>query len=119
VKPWYDCNKPYKIYRSTTLEHVVCMEDNGSLDISPAEYKAMADIRARICQTTNLKRLSRTKNGHLALMPADSRRGDTVAILFNCDLPVVLRPREEQYEFVGCCYIHGFMEGQAMAGLDE
>lgn len=120
VKRWYDRNKPFKICGSTTLEDIVSMQGNRSSNISSAEDDdAMAEIRARICLITNLKRFSSTKKGHLALMPADTRRGDIVAILFDCDLPVVLRPRERQYAFVGCCYVHGIMEGQAMAGLDK
>lgn len=119
VKRWYDRNKPFKICGSTTLEDIVSMQGNCSSNISSAEDDAMAEIRARICLITNLKRFSNTKKGHLALMPADTRRGDIVAILFDCDLPVVLRPRERQYAFVGCCYVHGIMEGQAMAGLDK
>jgi hypothetical protein len=119
VKRWYSRNKPFKICGSTTLEDIVSMQGNCSSNISSAEHDAMAEIRARICLITNLKRFSNTKKGHLALMPADTRRGDIVAILFDCDLPVVLRPRERQYTFVGCCYVHGIMEGQAMAGLDR
>jgi hypothetical protein len=119
VKRWYNRNKPFKICGSTTLEDIVSMQGNCSSNISSAEDNAMAEIRARICLITNLKRFSNTKKGHLALMPADTRHGDIVAILFDCDLPVVLRPRERQYTFVGCCYVHGIMEGQAMAGLDR
>ncbi|PMD45638.1 hypothetical protein L207DRAFT_578544 [Hyaloscypha variabilis F] len=119
VKRWYDRNKPFKICGSTTLGDIVSMQGNCSSNISSAENDAMGEIRARICLITNLKRFSITKKGHWAIMPADTRRGDIVAILFDCDLPVILRPRERQYAFVGCYYVHRIMEGQAMAGLDQ
>ncbi|KAH8790682.1 hypothetical protein BGZ57DRAFT_850090 [Hyaloscypha finlandica] len=94
VKRWYDRNKLFQICGSTTLEDIVSMQCNCGSNISSAEDDAMAEIRGRICLTTNLKRFSNTKKGHLAFMPADTRRGDIVAILFDCDLPVVIRPRE-------------------------
>jgi len=119
VQRWYDRNKLFKICGSITLEDIVSMQGNCGSNISSAEDDAMAEIRGRICLTTNLKRFPNTKKGHLAFMPADTRRKDIVAILFDCDLPVVIRPRERQYEFVGCCYVHGITEGQAMAGLDK
>ncbi|KAF2675615.1 HET-domain-containing protein [Lentithecium fluviatile CBS 122367] len=46
---------------------------------------------------------------------------DLVCILFGCSVPVILRYHEdpEHYEFIGECYIHGKMDGEALAGLDE
>jgi hypothetical protein len=52
-------------------------------------------------------------------MPADTRHGDIVAILFDYDVLVVLRPHERQYVFVGCCYVYGIIEGQAITGLGK
>jgi hypothetical protein len=28
-------------------------------------------------------------------------------------------PNEDIYKFVGECYLHGFMDGEAMVGLEE
>ena len=65
-------------------------------------------------EATKGRRLTMTKNGYLSLSPADTRRGDIIAILFDCDAPVLLRPIGEHYEFFGTCYIHGIMQGEAM-----
>jgi hypothetical protein len=50
--------------------------------------------------------------------------GDLVCILFGCSVPVVLRRCGDDslnvyYEFVGECYIHGKMDGEVLAGMDE
>lgn len=41
--------------------------------------------------------------------------GDQVCILFGGNTPFVLRPCNEYYQLVGECYIHGMMDGEAMA----
>jgi hypothetical protein len=48
---------------------------------------------------------------------------DLVCILFGCSVPVVLREKTDDsgryYEFVGECYVHGKMDGEALTGMDE
>lgn len=45
-------------------------------------------------------------------------KGDFVCILFGCSVPVVLRghPKVKHFEFIGECYLHGMMDGEAIAG---
>jgi hypothetical protein len=46
---------------------------------------------------------------------------DIVCILFGCSVPVVLRFSEttRDYKFIGECYVHGNMDGELLAGMDE
>lgn len=41
-----------------------------------------------------------------------------IAILYGCSVPVVLRrnpdPKSLHYTFIGGCYIHGMMDGEAI-----
>lgn len=64
----------------------------------------------------NLGRNARftTKNGYFGITAA-AQKGDHVAVLAGCNLPVILRKRkaEDKYEFVGTCFVHGFMGGEA------
>lgn len=49
--------------------------------------------------------------------PSVTRPGDIAAIFFGFASPVILRPvvsRPLEYRFVGYCYIHGVMEGEAV-----
>ncbi|KAF2462620.1 HET-domain-containing protein [Lindgomyces ingoldianus] len=67
---------------------------------------------------------------HLGLAPAKVKKGDLVCILHGCSVPVILRKyvseslpvkvdqsgwgsRNVEYEWVGECYVHGFMDGEA------
>lgn len=70
-----------------------------------------------------------TERGYLGLVPSASKSGDTVAVLFGGYTPFVLREWEEpalgsmdngrRWQVVGECYIHGFMDGEALDGLDR
>jgi hypothetical protein len=51
------------------------------------------------------------------------REGDLVCILFGCSVPVILREKrlseDSHFEFMGECYIHGKMDGEALAGMEK
>ncbi len=59
--------------------------------------------------------LANTAKGHLALIPSKARKADVIAIV-ECPFPIVLRPKGQGYEFIGECYLHSFMDGEAFAG---
>jgi hypothetical protein len=43
-----------------------------------------------------------------------------VCVLYGGQTPFILRPKVERYQFIGECYVHGIMEGEALdLGLDE
>lgn len=57
------------------------------------------------------------------LAPKECAVGDTICILAGCTVPVILRKRtvlvdQPYYQVIGECYVHGRMDGEAMAGLD-
>jgi hypothetical protein len=61
-----------------------------------------------------------TQSGYLGLAPEKADIGDLVCILYGCTVPVALRKivrdrttGESHYQFIGECYIHGMMDGQA------
>jgi hypothetical protein len=60
-----------------------------------------------------MRRLGRTANGYLALLPFDTEPTDTVVLLQGGKTPYVVRRREGCWEFVGDCYVHGIMDGEA------
>jgi Heterokaryon incompatibility protein (HET) len=53
-----------------------------------------------------------------ALGPPDTRTSNIVCILFGCSVPVVLCKKGDgepnDYEFLGECYVHGMMDGEAI-----
>ncbi|OCL11408.1 hypothetical protein AOQ84DRAFT_269871, partial [Glonium stellatum] len=61
------------------------------------------------------RRVLYTKMGYMGIGPAACEIGDIVCVLFGGQVLYVLRPRNNgKYEFVGECYIHGLMDGQAV-----
>jgi hypothetical protein len=54
------------------------------------------------------------------MAPCRAREGDSVAVLFGCSIPLVLRrvPLQETWQIMGEAYVHGYMNGE-VAGLIE
>ena len=68
------------------------------------------------------RRLVITNDGYIGMTPYRAKKGDLICVLLGCSIPVVLRKRENErlegfigdsYEFIGECYLHGFMNGEA------
>ena len=65
------------------------------------------------------RRVFTTKNGYLGVGSRTLTRNDKIYVLFGCNVPVVLRPRDRQYELIGECYVHGIMNGEFVNLLDS
>jgi hypothetical protein len=67
------------------------------------------------------RRLTKTSNNRMGLVPEETRKDDLVIILLGCSVPVVLRPVRNCNKLISEAYIHGIMEGEAMReeGADE
>jgi len=65
------------------------------------------------------RRLATTQTGFLGLVPAETRQGDVIAIIYGCNFPVVLRPGGHGFKVVGECYIDGLMGGEAMDAMNR
>ena len=46
--------------------------------------------------------------------PQTMARGDEIIVFYGGRRPLVLRPKGEQYEMIGPCYVHGIMFGEAV-----
>ena len=55
----------------------------------------------------------------MGLGPLVMEPGYVIAILFGCDVPVVLRETGAGYLFAGPCYLEGVMEGQYVQRLRD
>lgn len=66
------------------------------------------------------RKLVLTGKEYLCLAPLGAKAGDVVALLVDCSVPVLLRRATETsfYEFLGTCYVHGIMHGEAVNKLD-
>lgn len=64
------------------------------------------------------RRFFETQDGYLGQCPIRSMHGDLVCMLYGCNSPVVLRPVEGHYLYVGECAVLGLMEGQASSLIE-
>ena len=124
---WFSSNRSFLI-RGQTLESY-CLSSRPEMS-GPVTLKRADDFEninnyysflARFRDTTKRMeaRLTVTDEGHVGVTAAHARKGDMVCVLLGCSIPVVLRPvgKKGRYEFVGECYLHGFMYGRAVGKL--
>lgn len=62
------------------------------------------------------RRLILTHKRYMGLAAEHVRAGDIVAVLFGAQVPLMLRKIDEHYLLVGEAYVHGIMDGEALAG---
>lgn len=66
-----------------------------------------------------MRRLIITQHDALGLAPEHSKKEDLICILYMCRVPVMLRrmvdkvSNGEYYLFIGECYVHVMMDGEA------
>jgi Heterokaryon incompatibility protein (HET) len=60
------------------------------------------------------RRLFQTERGYIGLGPAACRLNDRVCVLFGGQVLYLLREQDVNHEFIGECYVHGMMDGQAV-----
>ena len=65
------------------------------------------------------RRLIRTDKGFIGLGPGLCEPLDHIAICKGGKLPLVLRPKGEDWELIGDCYVHGIMDGAKWEALAE
>ena len=87
----------------------------GGLD--SADESQYPGFERRMRSSVTGRRLITTKRGYLGLVNDGTRPGDQVCIFLGCRMPVMLRPMGEHFLFLGECYIHGLMFGEAMEAL--
>ena len=81
----------------------------------------VAKFLRRVQEAIWMRRLIITQHDFLGLAPEMSKKRDLICILYGCSVPVALRrmvdPKtdEEYFLFIGECYVHGIMDGEAFA----
>jgi len=60
-----------------------------------------------------------TEKGYIGEATRRCQVGDVVCVLFGCNYPVILRPIEGHYEFVGTAYLEGIMHGEVIQAMEE
>ncbi|KAF3920688.1 hypothetical protein ABW21_db0208641 [Orbilia brochopaga] len=58
-----------------------------------------------------------TDKGYYGLAPGDAVPGDQIYVIPGCHVPLLLRQQDDEtFKVIGHCYLHGFMEAEALLG---
>lgn len=71
------------------------------------------------CSNLICRRFFVSDSGLRGQCPAIAEPGDLICILHGCFVPVVLRPCDGHYTFLGEAYVHGYMYGRGMKEFEE
>jgi len=58
-------------------------------------------------------RFASLSDGYIGLVPRYSRPGDILAIVKECNVPLIIREKYDHHVLIGPCFVHGFMCGEA------
>ncbi|KFY34036.1 hypothetical protein V495_08222 [Pseudogymnoascus sp. VKM F-4514 (FW-929)] len=78
------------------------------------------DFLAKVCNAfesgVKNRQFAITDGGYMGALPQGAMVGDLVCVLYGCSVPVLLRkrPYDGSYRFLGECYLHGFMDAEAI-----
>jgi heterokaryon incompatibility protein (HET) len=65
------------------------------------------------------RRLAYTEDGYMCLVSHQADVNDAIFMLFGGSVLYVLRPQGDDYVFIGECYVHGLMDGEALKFLED
>ena len=78
----------------------------SELDVFRGLSSLARDVTASLLRRLGMK-FFRTQNGHLGLGPSAIMTGDSVCLLSQCRMPVLLRKKEDLHVHVGNCFVLG------------
>jgi Heterokaryon incompatibility protein (HET) len=80
------------------------------------EHANAARFESSISRCAWNRKFVATNKGYCGLAPGAAKLGDVVAVLFGCNMPLILRKTDNasQYKLVEACFINGIMEGEAL-----
>jgi hypothetical protein len=120
LQQWWMQRKHFKLWGSTLEE--IALSRKPSLPVQSFDTeKELARFKSAFTIGVGYRKLATTENGYLCLVPLDAEVEDIVVILVDCSAPVLLRQRgnkEGEYVFIGTCYVHGIMHGEAVEKLE-
>jgi Heterokaryon incompatibility protein (HET) len=82
--------------------------------VKDADQPAIAAYYQKMLRASVGRRFCVTEKGFFALVPASVTPGDRVVLLKGGKTPYVVRPKSDDlWRFLGDCYVHGLMRGEA------
>ena len=93
-----------------------------ALMMSDRTPQVVVEFLQRVQSAVWMRRLMLSaKGGYLGLAPKEAKKHDSICVLYGCSVPVLLRKvigdertGDYYYKFIGECYVHGMMDGEAL-----
>ncbi|KAI9733945.1 MAG: hypothetical protein M1834_002601 [Cirrosporium novae-zelandiae] len=115
-------------YRRACLECLAKVDVNGNLSTkelltnehTPRQMVSFLERTTRVIWNRKFfSSFDDRRYTFFGLGPSKTKNGDVICILFGCSVPVLLREKRLQngnlyFKFVGECYVHGMMDGEAI-----
>lgn len=79
----------------------------------------VTSIETKVIDIARERRFCMSESGRTGWIPKAGKEGDIISVLYGCFVPVLLRPKGNAYEVIGTCYIHGIMDGEAVAAAQN
>ena len=98
-------------FNFASMQHFSDVNGTCLRDGSIGNWKRFA---ASVYTASAARRLFVTTAGYIGLCPRYSAIGDRVCVLLGGDTPYIIRQENEYQTFIGACYVHGIMDGEAM-----
>ena len=120
---WFLLNKSLKV-QGSDIESLSkrAAESIPTSRVSLFDLSDEESFLARFRVTTKNwnRRLLVSEKGMLGMAPIKAKKGDIICVLFGCSVPLLLRQRHslEEYEFIGECYLDGYMNGEALDSME-
>ena len=93
------------------------------IDEIPSEEDCvlLRDGLMQVDRIGNRRQMFTTHGGYLGVAMESTKKTDGLYILQGCTMPVILRDLGDgqHFEYVGECYVHGLMHGEAMGWLEK
>jgi hypothetical protein len=79
------------------------------------DWRSARGLHHAVERACSARRLFRAHGALFGLGPTLMRKGDVIVLLYEADLPCILRPTEDagRFHFVGSCYVDDVMKGEA------
>lgn len=106
----------FRVNRTQTFADVVLSNPESSSQ-TPIISEEAHEVKKAVLNAIVGRRLAITKERLIGLVPVCAKVDDVVVILLGCLVPVVLRKCEENWTFIGTCYMEGIMEGEVVKDL--
>ena len=100
---------------------------NNDVDNGPGEesqsrgQKVFGEIYACVIRMAIYRRFCLSQEGRIGWVPDAAQPGDIISLMRGSPVPVIIRPSQQgnSYLMIGQCYIHGIMDGEAVARKED